>query len=77
MDLAQAILYAQLVNAAYAIPTTDVTNHAGQPIPVGAGYQVAFADRIRREAGIATGAVGIQGPIGDTGAVGSTARAAV
>jgi hypothetical protein len=40
MDLAQAILYAQLVNAAYAIPTTDVTNHAGQPIPVGAGYTV-------------------------------------
>ena len=28
-------------------------------IPVGAGYQVAFADRIRREAGIATAAVGM------------------
>ena len=28
-------------------------------IPVGAGYQVAFAERIRREAGIATGAVGM------------------
>jgi 2,4-dienoyl-CoA reductase-like NADH-dependent reductase (Old Yellow Enzyme family) len=28
-------------------------------IPVGAGYQVPFADRIRREAGIATGAVGM------------------
>jgi hypothetical protein len=40
MDLAQAILYAQLVNAAYAIPTTDVTNHAGQAIPIGAGYTV-------------------------------------
>jgi hypothetical protein len=40
MDLTQAILYAQLVNAAYAIPTDDVTNHAGQPIPAGAGYTV-------------------------------------
>ncbi len=28
-------------------------------VPVGAGYQTAFADRIRREAGIATGAVGM------------------
>jgi 2,4-dienoyl-CoA reductase-like NADH-dependent reductase (Old Yellow Enzyme family) len=28
-------------------------------VPVGAGYQVAFADRIRREAGIATAAVGM------------------
>jgi hypothetical protein len=40
MDLVQAILYAQLVNAAYAIPTTDVTNHAGQAIPICAGYTV-------------------------------------
>jgi 2,4-dienoyl-CoA reductase-like NADH-dependent reductase (Old Yellow Enzyme family) len=29
------------------------------PIPVGPGYQVAFAEKIRREAGIATGAVGM------------------
>jgi len=28
-------------------------------IPVGPGYQVAFAEKIRREAGIATGAVGM------------------
>lgn len=28
-------------------------------IPVGAGYQVPFAETVRREAGIATGAVGI------------------
>jgi len=34
-------------------------NDLRQQIPVGAGYQVAFADRIRREAGIATGAVGM------------------
>jgi 2,4-dienoyl-CoA reductase-like NADH-dependent reductase (Old Yellow Enzyme family) len=29
------------------------------PIPVGPGYQVPFAERIRREVGIATGAVGM------------------
>ena len=41
MDLNQAILYAQLVNAAYAVDPTDVTNHAGQNINVGAvSYQV-------------------------------------
>lgn len=34
-------------------------NDRRQQIPVGAGYQVAFAERIRREAGIATGAVGM------------------
>ena len=31
----------------------------GAPIPVGPDYQVPFAERIRREAGIATGAVGL------------------
>lgn len=31
----------------------------GVKIPVGPGYQVAFAARIRKEAGIATGAVGL------------------
>jgi 2,4-dienoyl-CoA reductase-like NADH-dependent reductase (Old Yellow Enzyme family) len=31
----------------------------GEKIPVGAGYQTTFADRIRRETGIATGAVGM------------------
>lgn len=34
-------------------------NIAGVRIPVGPGYQAAFAERIRREAGIATGAVGL------------------
>ena len=29
------------------------------PVPVGPGYQTAFAERIRREAGIATAAVGL------------------
>ncbi len=32
---------------------------AGAKIPVGAGYQLPFAERIRREAGIATAAVGM------------------
>jgi 2,4-dienoyl-CoA reductase-like NADH-dependent reductase (Old Yellow Enzyme family) len=34
-------------------------NDPRQQIPVGAGYQVAFADRIRRETGVPTGAVGM------------------
>ncbi|MCU0255878.1 MAG: hypothetical protein MUF60_03975 [Vicinamibacterales bacterium] len=34
-------------------------NVATQRIPLGPGYQVAFAERVRREAGIATGAVGL------------------
>jgi hypothetical protein len=40
MDINQAILYGQPVNAAYAIDPTDVTNHAGQPLAIGAGYQI-------------------------------------
>jgi pimeloyl-ACP methyl ester carboxylesterase len=41
MDLTQAILYAQFVNAAYATDPTDVANHTGQTINVGAAnYQV-------------------------------------
>jgi 2,4-dienoyl-CoA reductase-like NADH-dependent reductase (Old Yellow Enzyme family) len=34
-------------------------NAASARIPIGPGYQVPFAERIRREAGIATGAVGL------------------
>lgn len=34
-------------------------NVARAAIPVGPGYQVPFAERIRREAGVATGAVGL------------------
>lgn len=34
-------------------------NVAGAQIPVGPGYQVPFADRIRNEGGIPTGAVGL------------------
>ncbi len=35
MDLNQAIQFAQLVNAAYAIPPTDLTNSAGNALVVG------------------------------------------
>jgi hypothetical protein len=35
MDLNQAILYAQAVNAAYAVPTTNTNNAAGQSVTVG------------------------------------------
>jgi len=41
------------------VDTSSGGNTPLQQIPVGAGYQVAFAERIRREAGIATGAVGM------------------
>jgi 2,4-dienoyl-CoA reductase-like NADH-dependent reductase (Old Yellow Enzyme family) len=34
-------------------------NVAGAKIPVGPGYQVTFAERVRRETGLATGAVGL------------------
>ncbi len=41
MDLNQAILYAQLVNAAYAISPQNTTNAAGQTVSVGeVDYQV-------------------------------------
>ena len=41
------------------IDTSSGGNVAGAKIPVGPGYQVQFAERIRRDAGIATGAVGM------------------
>jgi hypothetical protein len=40
MDLAQSVLFAQLVNAAYAILPDNVNNAAGTAIAVGAGYNV-------------------------------------
>ena len=46
-----------------AIDCSSGGNVEGAKIPVGPGYQVPFAQRIRREAGIATAAVGmITGP---------------
>jgi hypothetical protein len=53
MDLNLAILYAQLVNAAYAISPNNTNNAAGQIIPVGAvNYQVVtsiFANDLATE----------------------------
>jgi len=44
----------------------------GAKIPLGPGYQVQFAERIRREAGVATGAVGmITDPAQAEGIIGS------
>jgi 2,4-dienoyl-CoA reductase-like NADH-dependent reductase (Old Yellow Enzyme family) len=46
----------------------DVSSGGAVPdakIPVGPGYQSAFSERIRREAGIATGAVGLIGGPGE------------
>jgi 2,4-dienoyl-CoA reductase-like NADH-dependent reductase (Old Yellow Enzyme family) len=40
------------------IDTSSGGNVNGATIPTGPGYQVPFAERIRREAGMATGAVG-------------------
>jgi 2,4-dienoyl-CoA reductase-like NADH-dependent reductase (Old Yellow Enzyme family) len=53
--------FVQLLKAEH-IDLIDVSSGGNDPrqqIPIGAGYQVAFAERIRREAGIATGAVGM------------------
>lgn len=41
------------------IDTSTAGNVSGARIPVGPGYQVEFAERIRRDAGIPTGAVGM------------------
>jgi 2,4-dienoyl-CoA reductase-like NADH-dependent reductase (Old Yellow Enzyme family) len=47
---------------ALGVDLVDVSSGGNVPnakIPVGPGYQVPFASRIRHEAGIATGAVGM------------------
>jgi 2,4-dienoyl-CoA reductase-like NADH-dependent reductase (Old Yellow Enzyme family) len=41
------------------IDTSSGGNVATATIPLGPGYQVPFAEAIRRDAGIATGAVGL------------------
>ncbi len=61
MTLEDSIAFARLVQAE-GIDLLDVSSAGNDPrqqIPVGAGYQVAFADRIRRETGLSTGAVGM------------------
>jgi len=65
LSVDDAVEFAKLVKAE-GIDLIDVSSGGNDPrqqIPVGPGYQVAFAERIRHEVGIATGAVGmITGP---------------
>jgi len=61
LTIEDSVEFARLVKAA-GIDLLDVSSGGNDPrqqIPVGPGYQVAFADRIRRETGLATGAVGM------------------
>jgi 2,4-dienoyl-CoA reductase-like NADH-dependent reductase (Old Yellow Enzyme family) len=60
-DIDEAVELAKLLkqHGVDLVDTSSGGNIASQKIPVGPGYQVPFAERIRREAGIATGAVGM------------------
>ena len=61
LTVEDSIAFARLLKAE-GIDLVDCSSGGNDPrqqIPVGAGYQVAFADRIRREADIPTGAVGM------------------
>lgn len=60
-DLAQSVAFARLLQAA-GVDLVDCSSGGlapSQQISVGPGYQVPFAETIRREAKIATGAVGL------------------
>jgi 2,4-dienoyl-CoA reductase-like NADH-dependent reductase (Old Yellow Enzyme family) len=60
-DLAQSIELCKRLKA-FGVDLVDVSSGGlvpGVKIPLGPGYQVSFAAAIRREAGIATGAVGL------------------
>jgi len=60
-DLAQSVEYAKLLKEE-GVDLVDVStggNHPAQQIPAGPGYQVHHCETIRREAGIATAAVGL------------------
>ena len=59
-DIEQSVALAKLLKNE-GVDLVDCSSGGGVPdavIPAGAGYQVPFAERIRREAGIATAAVG-------------------
>lgn len=65
LTVEESIEYARRLKAegAELIDVSSGGNDQRQQIPVGPGYQVHFAEQIRREAGVATGAVGlITGP---------------
>ena len=60
-DLEQSVELARKLKAA-GVDLIDCSSGGGTPsaqIPLGPGYQVPFAERIRRDAGIATAAVGL------------------
>jgi len=60
-DLDQSVELSRLLRAG-GVDLIDCSSGGAVPhatIPVGPGYQVPFAERIRREAAIATGAVGM------------------
>jgi 2,4-dienoyl-CoA reductase-like NADH-dependent reductase (Old Yellow Enzyme family) len=61
LSLEDTIEFARLVKAEGIdlLDTSSGGNDPRQQIPVGPGYQVAFAETIRRETGLATGAVGM------------------
>jgi 2,4-dienoyl-CoA reductase-like NADH-dependent reductase (Old Yellow Enzyme family) len=61
LSIDDTVAFARLVKAE-GIDLLDVSSGGNDPrqqIPVGAGYQVAFAERVRRETGLSTGAVGM------------------
>ena len=60
-DLPQSVELAKLLKGAGVdlIDCSSGGNVAKASIPLGPGYQVPFAEAIRREAGVATGAVGM------------------
>ena len=61
LSVEDSIAFARLLKAE-GIDLIDCSSGGNDPrqqIPVGAGYQVAFADRIRHDVGIPTGAVGM------------------
>ena len=60
-DIAQSTALARILRE-HGVDLIDASsggNVVGAQIPLGPGYQVAFAEAIRRDAGIATGAVGL------------------
>ena len=61
LSIDDTVEFARLVKAE-GVDLLDVSsggNDLRQQVPLGSGYQVAFADRIRRETGVLTAAVGL------------------
>jgi len=60
-DVEQSVALARLLkeDGVDLVDCSSGGNVAGARIPLGPGYQVQFAERLRRDAGIATGAVGL------------------